>query len=223
MRPTISKELNGKILQSAILSGWLGILATLLVGTGEFFVHYSSIGYDGAENFSWLINIPRTRVSIGHTLMVLGMPLYIFGYYHLYLCLQSSQRVLARILLILGVFAFVIGGVWAGSRAMLVEIVKSENQELIVFYKWHYEVLVQILRVLVFLVSIVWVYLILTGNTIYPKWMALVNPILLLAMIFIIYFITPAIGSYLVPTAMNITHIVLFSLSLKSLYKFLTL
>lgn len=223
MRPTINKELNLKILQSAILSGWLGILATLLVGTGEFLVHYSSIGYGGAENFSWLKNIPLTRGSIGHGLMVLGMPLYIFGYYHLYLCLQSSQRMLARVLLILGVFAFVIGGVWAGSRAMLVEIVKSENQELIDFYKWHYEVLVQILRILVLLISIVWVYLILTGNTIYPKWMVLVNPILLLGMIFITYFIAPAIGSYLVPTAMNITHLVLFSLSLKSLYKFLTL
>lgn len=216
-----AKEFEYQNLKSAIAFGWIGVAATLLVGTGEFLVHYSSSGYNGADHFTWLRNIPSVRASIGHGMMVFGMPLYIFGYYHLYLCLQPSHKVLSRMLLVLGVFAFVIGGVWAGSRVMLIEILKSENQVLIDFYKSHYEILVQILRVLVLLISVIWVYLILATKTIYSKWMVLVNPILMLGLVFIIYILFPVIGSFLVPAAMNVTHLILFSFSLKSLYKFL--
>jgi len=205
--------------RNIIIFGWAGLAATILVGIGEFLVHYSATGYTGANNFTWLTSIPANRISIGHWLMVLGMPFYIFGYYHLYLCLRKGDEILARMLLVLGVFAFVIGGVWAGSRAMLTEIVKSENQLLIEYYKSHYEILVQVLRILILFISVLWVYIILTTKTIYPKWMALVNPILILGLIFVAYFLLPFFGSFLVPTAMNVTHLILFIFSLRASYK----
>lgn len=223
MSTPFHKGLSTRELKSAILFGLLGVSATILVGAGEFLVHYSASGYNGADDFNWLRNILSDRISIGHGLMVLGMPLYIFGYYHLYLCLQTGHRALAKVVLVLGIFAFVIGGVWAGSRAMLTEIVKSENRVLIEYYKSHYEILVQVLRILIFLISVIWIYIILATNTIYSKWMVLVNPILILGLVFITYFLLPSIGSFLVPTAMNITHLILFSFSLRTLYKYSTI
>ena len=193
---------------------WLGLGATLLVGIGEFLVHFSSLGYAGAENFLWLANIPGDRITIGHFLMIAGMPLYIFGYFYLYQCLRMAHINVARSILVFGIVAFMVGSVWAGSRALLTEIVKADNHLLIDYYKTHYEVLVTFLRVLIFMISALWAYVILSKPTGFPKWLAFVNPIVLLGVLFLLYFTLPTIGSLLVPSAMNVTHFIFFSLCL---------
>lgn len=196
-----------------VFFGLLGMAASLVVGIGEFLVHFSATGYQGAEQFLWLKTIDTWRISIGHFIMIAGMPLYLFGYWHFYLMLRNGSEMLARTVLTLGIVAFMIGGVWAGSRALLTELVKSENQTLIAYYQTHYEVLVQVLRILLFLISIIWVYVILKTKTHYPKWMAALNPVLILALVFISYWLVPTLGKYLVPTAMNVTHFILFLIS----------
>lgn len=206
--------------KSIILFGVVGLLASLLVGAGEFLVHYSAAGYEGASDFSWLHQSNYGVVIIGHYLMLIGLPLYIFGYYHFYLAIRQGSENLARTILVLGIIAFTIGGVWAGSRALLTEIVKSENTGLIDYYKAHYEVLVNVLRFLILLISIVWVVAILFRNTRYPKWLAWFSPVVILVLVFLTYFLLPSLGKYLVPTAMNVTHLVVFTLSLITQYQY---
>lgn len=194
--------------------GICGIAATLLVGTGEFLVHYTNTGYVGAEQFLWLKDINPNKIIIGHFLMLAGMPLYLFGYGHFYLTFRQGSELLGRVILVLGILAFMTGGVWAGSRALLSEIVKAENTALIAYYQNNYEVLVQVLRLLIVLISIIWIYAILKTKTAYPKWVAICNPALILALVFLIYFIIPLVGKFLVPTAMNVTHFFIFTISL---------
>jgi len=197
----------------------LGLLASIVVGVGEFLIHYSATGYSDVENFNWLMQSDYTKVVTGHYLMLAGLPLYIFGYYHFYLVFRNTNKSLAQLIVVLGVFAFSLGGVWAGSRAMLTEIVKSENLQLLNYYKAHYEVLVTILRLLILSISIFWVMLIGFRKSPYPKWMAFFNPIVILGIVFLSYMVTPEIGKYLIPTAMNVTHFILFSLSLMTFKK----
>ncbi len=142
------------------------------------------------------------------------MPLYLFGYGHLYLSFRQGSEFFGRLIFVLGVFAFMTGGVWAGSRALLTEIVRADNPELIAYYQNNYEVLVQALRLLIILISIAWIYAILKTKTHYPKWVAICSPALVLAMVFLIYFVIPSVGKFLVPTAMNVTHFFVFSISL---------
>jgi hypothetical protein len=194
--------------------GIIGLLASLLVGAGEFLVHYSATGYEVAADFVWLKQSDHSIVIIGHYLMLIGLPLYIFGYYHFYLTIRQGSEGLARAILVLGIIAFTIGGVWAGSRALLTEIVKSENIELINYYKAHYEILVNVLRFIILLISIAWLMAIWFRNTRYPKWLAWFSPVVILVLVFLTYFLMPSLGKYLVPTAMNVTHFVVFSLSL---------
>lgn len=78
----------------------------------------------------------------------------------------------------------------------------------------HNEPLVNILRVAMVAVSVIWVVLILRGRTALPKWMAVFNPLTVLALIFGLYFAAPAIGVYILPVAMNVTHVVVFGLAL---------
>lgn len=205
IKPYISAKTNNQN-----ILGWCGLLGAIVVGVGEFLVHFSSSGYEGAADFLWLIKTDTQSAIIGHYLMVLGIPLYFAGYYFIYLVFRGSHEVLARWILALGVISFSIGGVWAGSRALLSEIVKNRNHDLISFYKNHYEVLVIVLRGLIFLISALWVFTVLKSRYILKKWLILANPILVLGVVFLAYLIVPMIGGFLVPTAMNVTHFVVF-------------
>ena len=199
--------------------GLIGLTASVLVGVGEFLIHYSSSGYTGVDDFLWLKNSSYQAVVIGHYLMLMGLPLYILGYYHIYLGIRVGHEFIARIILLLEIIAFMIGGVWVGSRALLTEIVKSGNLSLIDYYKQHYEILVNVMRVLILIISICWATAILISKTLYPKWMAIVNPIFILGLVFVTYFVFPSFGKYVVPTALNVTHFIFFSLSIFSIYK----
>ncbi|TAK50484.1 MAG: hypothetical protein EPO28_00260 [Saprospiraceae bacterium] len=197
----------------------LGLAATLLVGTGEFLLHFSAEGYGGSEPFGYLTQVSTSRITWGHFLLVAGLPLYFAGYWFIYQTLGRSRWALA--VLVTAVVSFTTGGIWVTSRAMLVKIVQARAAAadpvpldgLLSFYEGHYEILVQVLRVLILLLSFFWVMAVLKGKTIYPKWMAAASPIVLLVLVFLSYLLVPAFGKYLVPTAMNAAHLAFFGLA----------
>lgn len=207
--------------------GWLGLLGSIMVGIGEFLVHFNPEGFNSELPFGYFLGIDPSRFTVGQYLMVPFISFYIFGYWHLYLALRSGSEKLGRAVLTLGIFAFVIGGIWVGSRAHLGITIQALNefdvpelqQKIIASYDLHMENLVQILRVVVLLISVFFVWAILKGGTMYPKWMALFNPILLLITVFALFFLVRPIGQYLAPTAMNVAHFGLFSASLFALNK----
>jgi hypothetical protein len=207
-----------------LITGLLGLLASILVGAGEFFLHYSPQIIGHAENYQFFIYVPNNHLTIGHFLAVVGIPFYFVGYYHIYLMLKKGNKILAKLVFILGVLAFLIGGFWITSRAFLGNVVQLQNdmpqatyQLLLEKYTLISESLVQALRVIVFLLSICFVLAILKGGTYYKKWMVFFNPIVLLLLVFVVYFISPTVGKYSAPIAMNVVHFILFSLSLYQL------
>ena len=86
--------------------------------------------------------------------------------------------------------------------------------QLIGLYDLRYETLLQIIRVAVLALSVIYISLTLTGRSHYPKWMAALNPILLILVSFIVYAVTPSIGKYLMPIALNVAFFVLFVASI---------
>lgn len=209
------------------LYGILGLIASIMVGTGEFLVHYNPEGFDSEIPYGYFLGVSESRFLVGQYLMALFIPLYIFGYVHLYLALRPGGEKLAKSVLALGIFAFVIGGIWAGSRAhlgMTVQALHEANvpelqQRIIASYDMLIENLVQLLRVIVLLISLFFVWAIVNGKTLYPRWMAIFNPILVLILVFALFFFVKPIGQYLAPTAMNVAHFVMFSASLLALHK----
>ncbi len=207
--------------------GYLGLLASIMVGVGEFLIHFAPGGFDSGIAFGYLLKVPADNLTIGHFLLVPFIPFYIFGYWHLYLALKPGDKKLAAAVLTLGIFAFVIGGIWVGSRAHLGMTVQTLHEadvpniadKLIASYEVHLENLVKILRVIVLLISGCFVWAIVKGGTLYPKWMAFFNPILLLLIVFALFFFVRPIGQYLAPTAMNVAHFGLFTASLIALKK----
>jgi len=203
--------------------GFLGLIGSIGVGIGEFLLHYSpnGIGYD-RNNFEFFNQISLHRLTLGHFIAVSFVPFYIAGYYHFYLIFKDKNPKIAATIFTLGTIAFIIGGMWISSRAQLGylvhKIAENPNNEallsLIEVYKNHAEILVKSLRIWVAGISILFVIPILKNETIYPKWMALFNPIFLLIGIAILYKIIPNVGYIIGPIAMNVVHFILFGLSL---------
>lgn len=203
------------------LTGIIGLIGSILVGIGEFMLHYNANGYNG-DNYAFFVSILEWRLIVGHFMVVFFVPLYIIGYWHIFLRLNAGNKGLAQAVLILGIFAFVLGGMWISSRGLLGFIAKSIHAgdtsiSLLAHYRLLMETLVQVLRLIIILISALFIIAIRKGGTLYPSWMTWFNPGLALGMVFMLYFIFPLLGNILAPTAMNIAHIVVFSASLFSL------
>ncbi|MBZ0112060.1 MAG: hypothetical protein K8J08_06345 [Thermoanaerobaculia bacterium] len=207
------------------LTGVIGVLASLVVGAGEFLVHFAGNAIHSPVAYSFFHSVPAARLPMGHFLLVAGLPLYVIGYMHLFLALAPGSRRLASAVFVIGIYSFMIGGIWVGSRAFLGSLIQLLDgqiettlmQQILASYEQLIESLVQVLRVLVLANSTLIVYTILRTRTLYPRWMAFFNPIFLLVLVFLSYFLLPTIGDFLVPTAMNVAHLVMFSISLVAL------
>ena len=64
------------------------MVAAILVGVGEYLLHFLAAGPGG--EVSMLEDVPLGRASKGHFLVVLGAPFYFAGYYGL-MCFFESQ------------------------------------------------------------------------------------------------------------------------------------
>lgn len=212
-------------LKNIIAFGFLGLTGSFLVGAGECFLHFSPTGYSGETEYSFLKNISDWRIPWGHFLSVLPLPLYYLGYWHLYLILKEKNVTIARVFFLLSVYMLTLAHVWIGSRSILIKIVhlNSTNlnlDSLIQDYEFFYETLINIVRVGIFISSIIYIWIVWKGNSILPRWMIFFNPILLIISSFLLYLIFPHFGGMLAPIAMNFAHIILFSLTTVLSFKF---
>ncbi len=200
-----------------VLTGLVGLLGAVLTGVGEFILHFDALARFGAEN-EFFEGISDQRTTIGHFVGVLGAPLYLVGCWHIKLMLQPANKIWSMTAFFVAAYGFAVGAVWIGSRASISALVNAptspEIVQLIGLYDFRYETLLQIIRVTVLALSVIYIWLTLTGRSHYPKWMAALNPILLILVSFIVYAVTPSLGKYLMPIALNVAFFVLFMASI---------
>ncbi len=204
--------------------GYLGLIGSILVGFGEYLLHYSANILDYAENYEFLGFVSLDSMTTGHFLAVIGLPFYFAGYLHIYQMLKSGNETFARMVLAIGFVAFAVGGIWIGSRSSIGNIVHLKEvmnpeayQTLLTHYTDHLEILVKALRIIIALLSIVFIIAILKGGTYYKKWMAIFSPIVILILLVVLGRLIPSIGKHMLPILMNVTHFILFILSLYQL------
>ncbi|WP_109302681.1 DUF6796 family protein [Aquimarina sp. AU474] len=204
--------------------GYLGLIASVLVGLGEYFLHYSDQILGHAEHYEFFRFVSQNNLTTGHFLAVIGLPLYFAGYIHIYQMLRPGNETLARMVLGIGFIAFAVGGIWIGSRSSIGNIIHLKNtippaayQNLLDHYTSHMEILVKVLRIVIAALSVVFAIAIIKGGTYYKKWMAICNPIVILLLLVLIGQAFPAIGKHMLPILMNVTHFILFTLSLLQL------
>ena len=213
-------------------TGFAGLFAALFVGIGEFTLQYSPLGGYEDPSYSYFANVAKNKLTAGHFLSTLSAPFYILGYFHLgRMFILGGSKVHGWIITLLGGYAFVVGNAWLGGRIFLAltahEIAATSNPDIVAqltglleSFAEHNEPLVNALRLAIVIVSIFWVWRIAIGKTLYPRWVAVFSPALILGAIFTTYFTGLKVGVLLLPAAMNVVHLVVFSLSLFSVHKY---
>ena len=200
-----------------VLTGLVGLLGAVLTGVGEFILHFDALARFGAQN-EFFEGISDQRTNIGHFFGVLGAPLYLVGCWHIKLMLQPASKIWSTTAFFVAAYGFAVGAVWIGSRASISALVNAPSSPEIVqlmgLYDFRYETLLQFTRVAVLALSVIYIWLTLTGRSHYPKWMAALNPIMLILVSFIVYAVTPSLGKYLMPIALNVAFFVLFVASI---------
>jgi len=198
------------------LTGILGLIGALICGTGEFLLHFDPqarfSGYD------FMADISEARLTAGHFFAVFGVPLYFVGVWHIAEMLRPAGEKLSKVFQIIGWIGFVYGAMWMSSRAMIGSIAHhpelTEGTNLVALYELRLETLLQIIRITTLIISGIYIKMVLTGKSRYPKWMAATSPIVLLLMNFVIYLIAPSVGKYVMPIALNVGFSIFFLLSL---------
>lgn len=206
-------------------AGLLGLLASVLVGAAEFSLHFTpTLDYRGPQ-YEFFFGTSEARLTFGHFLAIFSAPLYFAGYWHLFQRLKPAPEKARLALLALGIYSFAVGAVWIGSRvypAILIQAREAATNEaakeqivcLLELASYYNETILIGLRIGVLALSAIFVWLVSTGRSSYPRWFAAFNPILLVLVSFLIYFVAPQIGGYLMPIAMNVAHFILFGMSL---------
>lgn len=201
-----------------IVTALAGMLAATLVGIGEYLLHYDPQARFTAGGYIFMQGISSTRSTVGHFLGVFGATLYPIGCYHIFQMLRPANHRWAFTAFLIGTFGFIVGVVWIGSRASISALMQlpetAEIARLIALYDLRYETLLQVIRITTLAVSVIIVWLCVTGKSYYPKWMALFNPILLIVANFILFAIEPTIGKHTMPIALNVAFFIFFALSL---------
>ena len=202
------------------LAGIAGCLGAILVGVGEFSLQYTpNGGIEDVKDYLYFNDVSAGRLTFGHFIAVLSAPLYMLGYWHLSKKLEPAGPKQAKAFFLIGAYAFAVGTAWIGQRFFLAatvhEIASGQDiKTLLTLFSEHNEPFVNVLRVAMLVVSVLWIKLILTGKTAFPKWMAIFSPIALLATMATLYFTGTKIGLYVFPVAMNATHFIVFALAM---------
>lgn len=202
-----------------IATGIVGLIAALLVGTGEFLLHFDPLARFSESDYTFMLAASDQKQTLGHFFGVLGAPLYLVGCWHIYLMLKPANQKIAFITFLISAYGFILGAIWISSRASIGALIHfdssgSATEELVNLYQFRYETLLTIIRITTVLLSLVYVVLVLTGKSYYQKWQAILNPILLLVLNFVVYLISPDLGKYLMPIALNIGFGLFFAMSI---------
>jgi hypothetical protein len=201
-----------------MVTGFTGLVAALLVGWGEFLLNFDSLARYSETHYDFMLGTSTGSFSLGHFIGVLAAPLYLVGCWHIYLMLKPAHQKWALAVFLISAYGFVVGAVWIGSRASVGTLANQPDTEqirlLIELYQFRYETLLAVIRMTTLALSLIFIGLVLTGRTLYPRRAAIFNPIILILASFLLFVVFPALGKYPLPIALNVSFFIFFLMSL---------
>lgn len=206
--------------QKILITGVLGLIAAILTGVGEFLLHFDPLARFSETSYEFMLATSDGQQTIGHFIGVLGAPLYVIGCWHIYLMLKPAHKIIAFIGFLVSAYGFMIGADWISSRASIGALIHFSNDHssnldsIIELYQLRYETLLPVVRLTTLTISLIFIGLVLTGRSHYQRWQAIFNPIVLLLGSFVVFFIAPQIGKYVMPIALNVGFGIFFVMSL---------
>jgi len=148
---------------------------------------------------------------------VLAIPLYGLGYWQVAEDIASGGRRVARAVFLLGLSGGAVGGAVHGVTGLVIHADRllgaAGDDPLAVVGRYGAFLLPLwgLLGVLVVVGSILYARAVLGGSTRYSRWMAALNPALLVAVLGALATVSPRLEAFLLPAAPNVAHVLFFA------------
>ena len=223
-----NKTSKADIVLALGVTGIIGVLLTILsdlILLGRPNSAYSFLIL-GTESMA---DLAQWRITAGTFIGVIALPFQIAGLISVYYGLKPSGRVMPLMVVITNAHAIIMGVAFHMSYAFIGSGWKlyyemgpgnKITSEIVKRFDSYWKIIVIIMLTELLFSSIIYVFLIMKGNSLYPKWMAILNPLCVLICLFPVLLSLPApIGGFIAPAYLNITTMVFLSFSTAVIYK----
>lgn len=202
----------------ATFGAFMGVLADVFSAWSPDTSEMATAFSVNLENITGLFEgKPRWTYVLGNYLGIFFIPLHILGFFLVYQALKPASVKWARGFLVLSLYLTPIGVGLHGTLAFIGDIIQSQNAGLIhgirdYWQPWAYSVALGYA-----VVSVLIVGLILTGRSLYPRWVALISPIGIVLLTAIIIAVLPdsatGMKAFLSLTGLNLPLMIFFSVT----------
>jgi hypothetical protein len=201
--------------------GLVGLLGSGLLLVADLVLLYSPIPAAHFNVFTAAVGKSRARLVYGSLLGVFAIPLVLVGFAHIFLALRPAGVWLSMPPVLLGVFAYVVGAAFHAAIPFYLAAIQqthATNASASPLVALMASVFVPLQRSLFVLVAISALWLLaalLSGSTLYPRWMAIVSPAALVVFFRVLMRISrPAVAGVLFPAGNNLAMLVFLLSSL---------
>ncbi|MGA2822288.1 MAG: DUF6796 family protein [Bacteroidales bacterium] len=197
----------------------IGLGAALLMFVGDMclYGHFGS----GSDAISRLIitNESDTRIVIGGFIGPIAAILYCVGFFSVYLMIAPRSRMLAVVIAGGAAAMMVIGGAFHAMwsiRALLIKAGLSSGDYQAVYdqIKDYTLLLYNTMLTGAAVVSVLLLFAVLSGRSLYPRWSVVVNPGILLLLKPLAHFVPAPLGAIVSGGYLNLVFVVFFSVSI---------
>jgi hypothetical protein len=195
----------------------LAAVAASAASAGDVLLLWFANG--GRADLPMLPPLGERGLLAGHYLGVLAIPFYALGYWGLAASIRRAHPAAARWVFAIGALASAWGAAVHGITGMAEHLERAAGvppRDPVAFFAAHGAYLVPLWSMLAALVaagSLVFARAVAQGDTDLPRWMALANPLALIALAALLGAPTALGRAVLVPAAPNIAHVWLFALA----------
>ena len=158
----------------------IGLIGALLMFAGDMALYYSRDDFEHSGSLDPIITImkdlPKKRVMIGGWIGPIAAFLYCIGFYHIVLITEEPSFPLAFAAFLLSCFGIIAGGAYHSHCACLGLLGQQDQRKDLDIVLHYFQKLPLLLYIGEGIGLLFLFYLILSGKTILPAWLALLSP-----------------------------------------------
>ena len=215
------------------LAGLVSILAALSGVAGDLALQYTSnTEHLMSRQSLYLLDVSPGRLLLGHYVGVVGILIEITGFWSVYRALQPAGERYALPFFLVNAFGAMLGaafhatfvfvGLTLQAQARVTGTQYSEFTELLAsFNTARIGLAIPALGAIMFC-SLLFASIVVFKPTLYPRWMALCNPLIFLLLTVGLTLTVPPSAQVLAPTAINVSHLLFFICSTTAVWSSLS-
>jgi hypothetical protein len=179
-----------------LLFGLVGVAGSLVSVLADISLTYFPEGIGGFESiftisidkvYTVFENASHTRLLMSNYLATVGIPVGIFGLWHIFRLTQPAGKFISRVLFVTGLIGYTAGTVFHASLSYVATIYRAKGEappevgvvltEIIYLFQDFSQPLAYVFFGAIFVVSFLFALAAGSGKTIYPRWAGAINPV----------------------------------------------